>query len=548
MHQQAVGLICLNEKRGDLQTECYPISILPKLSRLFLDYAANREPQAPFYVASPYAPVQAGASRGQAYAEIANLIEAQNRSFGAGAAALENIAKLREGSAAVITGQQVTLFGGPLYTLLKAAAAIRRAKDAGAVPIFWMATEDHDLDEADHVTLPSRHALHMLRMEHSPEDAGKPVGRVRLGEGIRPLLEQASELLGPGAALDAIQAAYTPEATYAEAFGKFLAQVFAGEGLILIDAAGREFHCLGAPVLRAAIERAAELEALLLARTRLLEERGYAAQVLVAEGGSLLFLIDDETGVRQALKRKDDAAGRETWIAGRKQFSTAELLAILEAEPERLSPNALLRPVFQDSILPTAAYIGGPAEISYFAQSQVLYEAILGRTTPVLPRLSATLIEQPAAKVLAQRKLSLPEIMAEQPEELAQRLGAQILPEEGREKLEGAGHALDAELKTVTEWMARLDAGLGKSAEVAAGKMRYQMDRLRRLASEYQLQKESSLRKHVDSLYLNLFPERHPQERVIGAASFLARRGEGLVSELVDLAGAECPGHKAIFL
>lgn len=530
--------------RGDLQTECYPISTLPKLSRLFLDYAASREPLAPFYAASPYAPVQAGASRGNAYGAIADLLEVQNRRFCAGDTTLANIQKLRAGSAAVVTGQQVTLFGGPLYTILKAAAAIRRAKDAGAVPIFWMATEDHDLAEADHVTLPSRHELHTLRLEHSHEEAGRPVGSVRLGQGIQPLLEQASELLGPGAALDALQAAYTPEATYSEAFGKLLAAVFAGQGLVLIDAAGRDFHRLGAPVLRAAIERAAELESLLLDRTRLLEERGYAAQVLVVEGGSLLFLIDDETGARMALKRKDDV----TWIAGKRQYSTADLLAILDSEPERLSPNALLRPVFQDSILPTAAYIGGPAEISYFAQSQVLYQAILGRTTPILPRLSATLIEPAPAKILAQHELSLADIVAAQPDELAQRLGERILPQEGREKLESAGSTLDEELKSLTEWLARLDAGLGKSAEVAAGKMRYQMDRLRRLASEYQLQKESSLRKHVDTLYLNLFPDRHPQERVIGAAAFLARTGDGLVSELVELAGAECPGHKAILL
>lgn len=527
-----------------MHTECYPISTLPKLSRLFVDYAASREPLAPFYAASPYGRVPVKAEKRPEYAAIADLLEVQNRGFGAGEVSLDNISKLRAGSAAFITGQQVTLFGGPLYTLLKAAAAVRRAKDAGAVPVFWMATEDHDLAEADHVTLPSRHELHTLRLENSPQDAGKPVGSVRLGEAIRLVLEQAAELLDPGAALDAIQAAYTPEATYSEAFGRLMANVFAGQGLILIDAADREFHRLGSRVLRAAIERAAELESLLLARGRLLEERGYAAQVLVAEGGSLLFLIDGETGERLALKRKDDA----TWIAGRKQYATPELLAILEAEPERLSPNALLRPVFQDSILPTAAYIGGPSEISYFAQSQVLYEAILGRTTPVLPRLSATLVEPAVAKILAQHELSLPEVMAAQPDELAQRLGARVLPEEGREKLESAGAALDEELKTVTEWMARLDPGLGKSAEVAAGKMRYQMDRLRRLASEYQLQKQGSLRKHVDALYLNLFPERHPQERVIGGVSFLARRGEGLIDEMVELAGIECPGHKAIFL
>jgi bacillithiol biosynthesis cysteine-adding enzyme BshC len=510
-----------------------------------MDYAASREPLAPFYSAAPYGPIPAKpqGDTGQ-YAAIADLLEAQNRALGAGDATLANIDKLRQGAAAVVTGQQVTLFGGPLFTLLKAATAIRKAKDVGAVPIFWMATEDHDLDEADHLTLPSRHELHTLRLEHAPEDAGKPVGRVKLGEGVSALLEMAAELLGPSEVLDALESAYKPGATYAEAFGRLLTAVFAKEGLILIDAAGREFHRLGALVLRAAIERAAELESALLARTQLLEERGYAAQVLVTKGGSLLFLIDEETGQRVALKRKNDG----DWSAGTKQYSAAELLAILETKPEHLSPNALLRPVFQDALLPTAAYVGGPAEIAYFGQSQVLYEAVLGRTTAVFPRLSATLIEPGAAKVMAQHEVSLEELIKTHPDELAQRLGARAMAIEGKQKLAAAGNALDAELKTVTEWMERLDKELGKSAEVAAAKMRYQMDRLRRLAANYQLQKEASLRKHVDALYLNLYPGDHPQERVVGGAAFLARQGEGLVAQLVELAAQECPGHKVVFL
>jgi len=535
--------------RRALHTECYPISILPRLSRLFVDYAASREPLAPFYAAAPYGPVWKNVdTSGASYGEIADLLEAQNRAFGASAAALANIDRLRAGAAAIVTGQQVTLFGGPLFTLLKAATAIRKAKDAGAVPIFWLATEDHDLAEADHVTLPSRHELHRLRLEHASEAAGKPVGAVRLGEGIRPLLEQAAELLGPGEVLDTLRAAYAPEATYAEAFGRLLAKVFADEGLILIDAAGREFHALGAPVLRAAIERAAELENLLLERRRLLEERGYAAQVLVTAESSLLFLIDDETGARLALRRRDDAAGNESWVAGKRLYSTAELLGILESAPERLSPNALLRPVFQDAILPTATYVGGPAEIAYFAQSQVLYEAVLGRMTPVVPRLSATLVEPALAQIMAQHDISLPELIATHPDEMAQRLGARAIPIEGKQKLAAAGNALDEELKSLTEWMERLDAGLGKSAEVAASKMRYQMDRLRRLAANHQLQTEARLRKHLDALYLNLFPENHPQERVVGAAAFLAKYGEGLIPELVEIAEQECPGHRVVFL
>jgi bacillithiol biosynthesis cysteine-adding enzyme BshC len=534
----------LEERAQAVHTECYPISILPRLSRIFLDYAESREPLTPFFPSSPYSqqwirqvPEQDPALR----ASIADLLQEQNRSFNASAATVANIGRLRDGAPAVVTGQQVTLFGGPLYTLFKAATAIRKAADSDAVPIFWLATEDHDLEEADHVTFPSRRELHTLRVRHAVSN--QPVGNIPLGSGIGPLLDQAAELLGPGPVFDALEAGYKPDATFAQAFGKLLASIFAEQGLILIDACDRRFHALGAPVLRYAIEHAGELESALLERNRLLEARGYHAQVLVTPSSSLLFLVDDESGARLALKRKES-----TWVAGKKSFSTEDLLTILDSTPERISPNALLRPVFQDFLLPTAAYIGGPAEIAYFAQSQVLYEAILGRTTPVLPRLSATLVEPSVAAVLAQHELSLNDVLGAHPDELAQRLGARAVPIEGKRKLASAGKALDEELTSLTRWMHALDPGLGRSADVSASKMRYQMNRLRRLAANYQLQTEASLRRHVDALYLNLFPDQHPQERIIGAAVFLARYGDLLVSQLIEQASQECPGHKAIFL
>ena len=528
-----------------MHTECYPISILPRLSKLFLDYAESRQPLAPFYPSSPYSQYwtqQVQTQNSEHRARLADLLEEQNRSFGAGPAALANIERLRNGASAVITGQQVTLFGGPLFTLLKAATAIRKAKDAGAVPVFWLATEDHDLAEADHVMLPSRHELHNLRLPHG--ESSKPVGDIPLGDAIRPLLDQTAELLGPSPILDSLLASYTPDATFAQSFARLMASIFAEQGLIVVDAAGRDFHALGAPVLRYAIEHAGELETALLERSRLLAERGYHAQVLVAPSSSLLFLVDEESGSRLSLKRRD----ADTWFAGKKTFSTQNLLSILDSAPERLSPNALLRPVFQDLLFPTAAYIGGPAEIAYFAQSVVLYQAILGRTTPVLPRLSATLIEPSVAGVLAQHELSLNDILGSHPDELAQRLGARSMPIEGKRKLASAGNALEAELTDLTQWMHALDAGLGRSADVSASKMRYQMNRLRRLAANYQLQTEASLRRHVDALYLNLFPQNHPQERLIGAVAYLARYGESLVPQLVEQAAQECPGHKAIFL
>ena len=474
--------------------------MLPRQSRLFLDYTSSHEPLSPFFVSTPWSQSWANSVPAQDAAHrsaIADQLLEQNRLWNAdpatlGAKTLANIERLRQGAGAVVSGQQVALFGGPLFTFLKAATIIRRAQTANAVPIFWLATEDHDLAEADHVILPSRHALHTLRLHPEEPSASKPVGPLHLGPSIVPLLERAAELIGGTPEFDLLTASYTPGATFASSFARLIAATFANYGLVVIDASTRAFHALGAPVLRHAIEHAADLESALHERDKLLAERGYHSQVLVAPGSSLLFLIDETTGARLPLRRKNGG-----WLAGKSAYSTADLLAILDATPERLSPNALLRPVYQDFLLPTMAAIGGPAEIAYFAQSQVLYQAILGRTTPVLPRLSATLIEPSIAKVLDQHELSL---------------------------------------------------SLGRSARVSASKMRYQMNRLRRLAANYQLQREASIRRHVDTLSFNLFPDRHPQERTIGGLAYLARYGAPLLATLVEQATQDCPGHKAMYL
>ena len=175
------------------------------------------------------------------------------------------------------------------------------------------------------------------------------------------------------------------------------------QGLLVLDAGGQAIHRMGAPVLRAALERADELHAALVERNKALEAAGYHAQVAVAPQSSLLFLIDERSGARVALKRQAASAAEPggLWQAGRESYSTADLLGILEAEPERISPSALLRPVFQDFLLSTSLTIGGPAEIAYFAQSAVLFERILGRMTPTQPRFSERWWSRPLANCCA---------------------------------------------------------------------------------------------------------------------------------------------------
>ena len=536
-----------------LTADCHPITVVPGLHRLFLEYCSGAAAARAFYAAGSWD--ESWRERPETPAhwpELVGLLAGQNAAPSPSAAAA--LEALRGGAGVVITGQQVGLFGGPLFTPFKAATALVRAREATAagrphVAIFWLATEDHDFAEINHTVFPARRELRTLTYAAAPE-AARPVGGLVLDDSITPLVAQARELLGASEAMEALEAAYQPGRTLAQAFAEFYSRVCATQGLLVLDASGRAFHRMGSPVLRAAIERADELHAALVDRNRELEAAGYHAQVAVGPQSSLLFLIDEQTGARLALKRLTPSAEEPggLWQAERQSFSTEDLLGILDAEPERISPSALLRPVFQDFLLSSSIIVGGPAEIAYFAQSAVLYERILGRVTPALPRFSATLIEPKIGEALKKHGLTLERVFAESAESLAQELAARALPEEGRQRLAAAGTALEAELAALLEWMHSLDAGLGQSAESAASKIRYQMSRLRTLAANFQLQQEASLTRQAEAVSQALSPGGALQERVHGAAYYFARYGFGLAEELTAQAAQCCTGHMAMWM
>jgi bacillithiol biosynthesis cysteine-adding enzyme BshC len=534
-----------------LSAECHPITVVPGLHRLFLEYCSGAAGARTFY--APGSWDESWRERPEIpthWPELVRLLAGQNPSTTA-AAALET---LSGGAGVVVTGQQVGLFGGPLFTPFKAATALARAREATAAgrphaAIFWLASEDHDFAEINHVVFPARRELRTLTYSAPPETA-RPVGGLVLDESITPLVEQAGELLGDSEAMEAMAVAYKPGRTLAQAFAEFYSWVFAAQGLLVLDASGRAFHRMGAPVLRAAIERADELHRALVERNKELEAAGYHAQVAVGLQSSLLFLIDERTGARVALKRLTPSAQEPDglWQAGRQNFSMDDLVGILDAEPERISPSALLRPVFQDFLLSTSAIVGGPAEIAYFAQSAVLYERILGRVTSALPRFSTTLVEPKIGEALKKHGLTLERVFGENSASLAQLLAARTMPVEGRQKLAGAGTALEAELAALLEWMRSLDAGLARSAETAASKMRYQMNRLRRLAANFQLQREESLTRQAEAVSQALYPSGALQERVHGAAYYFARYGFGLAEELTAQAANCRTGHAEMWL
>jgi len=477
--------------------------------------------------------------------EVARILREQNAAFGASAAAISNLKKLERGAVAVVSGQQVGLFGGPAYAVYKALTAIRLAEElseAGipAVPIFWMATEDHDLDEVRHVTWFDSGKL--VRFE-LPADAanGRPVGEVRLGPAIEEHVKKAVGLLtGPASETISrtLEHSYRSEATYGSAFGKLFAHLFAEHGLILLDPLDARLHRIAAPLYKKALEDRDELNDKLLQRGKELESAGYDVQVKVTARSTLLFTIRD--GTRQPV-----AASNSHFKSGEASWTREEALRLVDSSPETFSANALFRPVVQDYLLPTVAYLGGPAEIAYFAQSSVVYEHVLGRMPVVLPRAGFTILDAKAEKLLQKYGLCIENLWAG-PQELRRKMESVSVPPVLAENFDRDTAQMESTLAELGAQIERLDPTLAGAVSTARNKIAFQLEKLRRKAGRALDQKSGLLAEHEQFLENLLYPNKSLQSRELCFLPFLARWGMEGLSELQKLSDSETLGEHRI--
>jgi bacillithiol biosynthesis cysteine-adding enzyme BshC len=533
-----------------VQSECLPFSRIPHSTALFEAFLHDFARVRPFYSRPPldttWLPAQAAALGfdKDRRARVSSILLRQNQTFGASPKALANIDRLRLGACAAVTGQQVGLFGGPLFAILKALTAVRLAEEStrkgyDCVPLFWLATEDHDLAEVQNAVLPSSDgSLHTLTAQGEGTEHA-PVGQVRFTPQIEQVVEQAAEILGSAEVVEALRLSYRPGASFGEAFGKLLARVFSDSGVILLDAADPELHQIAAPVYADSIRRAAELDSALLARGEALRQSGFHEQVKVTASSTLLFALRD--GARTVVHRVNG-----DFTIGDERLTERELLDRIDAHPEEFSPNVLLRPVVQDFLLPTLAYIGGPAEVAYFAQASVVYEQLLGRATPVWPRASMTLVEPHARRLLERYGLSLTDLFGEA-DQLQALLAARVLPGDVQQSFQAATESLEQSLKKLTDALERLDPTLVEAARRAGEKMHYQLNRLQTRAAGAEVRRDEVLTRHASQLSSALFPNHNLQERVTGGIYFLARYPD-LIPLLHDAVSLACPDHQIVYL
>jgi len=527
-----------------------PLRLLPHQPKLFLDYLEQAKQVSPFFHSPPTLPAIKKGKRKLDFPrerreQVAAILRKQNIGFGSGSEALKNLERLEKGAIAIVSGQQVALFGGPAYSIYKALTAIQIAAElsrqgVSAVPIFWMATEDHDLEEVRHGTWFESGKLTRFELPVSAE-LGKPVGQIPLGPEIESIAREAAGVLerqGGELLAQYVSESYRAGETYGSAFAKLFARLFARQGLILLDPLDPALHKVAAPIYQHALADREALNEKLLARNKELDRAGYDAQVKVTAKSTLLFYLGGE-------KREVVTASPGKFHAGTSTWSRQALIRLTHSEPESFSPNALFRPVVQDFLLPTVAYVGGPAEISYFAQSEVIYENLLGRMPVLLPRAGFTLVDARAAKLLKRYGVKAEDIWAGA-QELRHRMERKSVSNPLAKSFEGARKTFDKMLSQLGKQIVRVDPTLKGSVERSRKRIEFHLEKLRRKTGRAQDRKTELLAGHAQYLESLLHPHKGLQERDLCLLPFLASWGAGALGELQKAAGSKKIGRHFI--
>jgi bacillithiol biosynthesis cysteine-adding enzyme BshC len=512
------------------------------VKRLAADYAFNFPSVASFYAGDPASAAAWSEAivRTQKMArprtEMAAILAAQQLARQAPPRALEAARRLADPRAvAIVTGQQAGLFGGPLFTLLKALTALKLADlvsqthGVPVVPIFWIDAEDHDWDEVRGCTVfDNELEPHTVALPPHPADDPTPVANIRLDESAITAIDELERYLPDtefrAATIEKLRRAYAPGTGMADAFGRWLEQILGERGLVVYnaaDAAAKPFvkdlfsrELTSATTARLAGSAGADLTA-----------RGYHSQVQLPGDALALFHLD---GARRPIRRQNGE-----FLIGDQPLGADRLVERAANEPSRFSPNVLLRPIVQDSLFPTICYVAGPSELAYLGQLRDVYEHFAVPMPLMYPRASATLVDAGVFRFLTRYGVPFETLQAQDDAALNELLKSQI-PEEIEASLTGAARAVEAAMARVVAAMPLLDPTLEGAARSTEGRMKHDLESLQGKTIQAAKRKNETLRRQFLRARTLVFPHGHPQERTIGFVSFLNQYGPALVERLED--------------
>ncbi len=549
-------------EESGLRVETLSFERIPHQTRLFLDYLRDPLALRRFYPSAvrfhhelPLRAPEVLAAQITDRQVLCEALKEANASWGAGAETLGNIELLREADClAVVTGQQAGIFTGPLYTIYKALSAVKlagclRQRNTKAVPVFWIATEDHDFPEVAKAEFIGRDCrLTSVAVPFDLHAEGQPVGHVVLDQSTAAVVDRLLELLPVSEFSSDLEAllrdAWKPGRGYGEAFSRMMTSLLSHHGLIFLDPLDPKLKQLAAPLYASAASRAQEIASAVEARSRELEEAGYHAQVLASANSFPLFL-HDANGARHALTRTEDSKYKAKGVDS--AYTVEELSGLAAAQPERFSPNVTLRAVVQDFLLPTIAYLGGSAEIAYFAQTAEVYR-VLGRPiTPILPRSSLTMVERHTSRVLERYGLSLADLFAG-PENVVSRVVEEHLGADTAKGFTETGESLNEQLDKLKEKLRVVDPNLADALETGRRKINYQLEGLRSRFHRAQMSRDEAAQRQLQRAFDQLYPQKALQERHINVTSLVARHGRYVIDWIYNAINLGSTEHHIVYL
>ena len=535
-----------------------PFADLGAFPDLFVDYCTHFDAVADIYtddwqdLSARREAADAAARRPADRDALADVLLDQNERWGLDATTRSHIEALRDPeSVAIVTGQQVGLFTGPLYTIYKTITTLQLAEEWAeqtgrpVVPVFWVEGEDHDVEE-----IATAHVLHrneVVPLHYDPDVSDNPgaVGRLALTDDINDMLARLDEALPPSdfkpGVMERVRAAYQPGTRIEDAFTRLMRSLFEDDGLVFINPDDARLKALSRPLFRHEIEDPQTPAVRINAASQALRDRGYHAQV-TARPTNLFWLGDDS---RRAIDLGDDGPFR---LRGTdRTFSRTDLLDRLDAEPERFSPNVVLRPLMQDHLLPTAAYVAGPGEVSYLAQYGDVYDWAELDMPLIHPRASVSLVEGKVQKVLDKYDLSVADFRDDL-EVLFQDVVVEMMEvdvdavfSEAMPQLHQALNALKPEVEAV-------DRTLGSSTEATRAAIIDEMEALKQKVVRAEKRQQDEVRAQLKKAHVNLRPNGHLQARTINVLYYLNKYSPDLIDELQHMLPTDTSAHQVVEL
>ena len=529
----------------------------PWIRRFATDYAFQFERVAPYFAGNPAQADAWGEAilRRQAHpgapAALSRVLLAQQERRNAppeARAAAERLADPK--TVVIITGQQAGLFGGPLFTLLKAATAMKlatniaKAHGVTVVPVFWIDAEDHDWPEVSGCTVLDGDMVPRTVKLHQLEGAGHlPIGRLVLDGHIQPAIDALTAALPDtefkGSLVDALRNSYRPGLTMVEAFGRWLEAVLGPHGLVVYDASDPAAKPLASRVFAHELTHPGKTAELASSAGHELVSAGYHAQVTPPEGAVSLFYLN---GGREGIRFAGDRV-----TIGERETTLQALAEEAREHPQHFSPNVLLRPIVQDALFPTICYVAGPNELAYLGQLREVYRHFDVPMPLMYQRATATIADSATVRFLNKYALPL-EALQPQGEAVLNQLLEDQLPPSVEQSITHAANLIEERMAAVAAAVPQIDPTLEGTVKSTLGRMQHDLHTLHNKVIQAAKRRDETLRRQFQRSHALTFPNGHPQEREIGFVWFNNRYGPALVDRLLEELPLEMGYHWVLTL